>query len=66
MNDTAILVVSTGTGRCENCELTIGAVERAIGKAFPEYDVRRVFTGRTSLQRLKEGGGETWTRWSGR
>ena len=57
MNDTVILVVSTGTGSYENCELAIGAVERAIGRAFPGYEVRRAFTGRAAIERWKERGG---------
>ncbi|MCI9298841.1 MAG: sirohydrochlorin cobaltochelatase [Lachnospiraceae bacterium] len=55
--DTIILAVSTGTGRYEDCELTIGAVERAIQKAYPAYEVRRVFTGRMAIERLKENAG---------
>ncbi len=57
MSDTVILVASTGTGSYENCARSIGAVERAIAKAFPQYEVRRVFTGRTVTQRLKERDG---------
>ena len=40
-NNTAILVVSFGTGFNESRRLTIGAIEDAIARAFPNYDVRR-------------------------
>ena len=51
--DTAILVVSFGTSCNENRERTIGAIENSIQKAFPEYDVRRAFTSRIILDKLK-------------
>ncbi len=52
--DTAILVVSFGTSYNDNRDLTIGAIEEAIGKAFPEYGVRRAFTSQIIIDILAE------------
>ncbi len=52
--DTAILVVSFGTSYNDNRDLTIGAVEEAIAKAFPEYEVRRAFTSQIIIDILAE------------
>ena len=40
----AILVVSFGTSHEETREKTIGAIEKDIAAAYPEYEVRRAFT----------------------
>lgn len=40
----AILVVSFGTSYKETREKTIGAIEQAIGAAYPDWEVRRAFT----------------------
>ena len=45
----AILVVSFGTSYNESRELTIGAIENAIGEAYPDYEVRRAFTSQMIL-----------------
>lgn len=42
--DKAILVVSFGTSYKETREKTIGAIEHAIGAAYPDWEVRRAFT----------------------
>lgn len=44
MKNRAILVVSFGTTYPQTLEETIGAIEREIEKAYPEYFVRRCFT----------------------
>lgn len=52
--DTAILVVSFGTSYNESRDLTIGAIEKRIADAFPEYEVRRAFTSQIIIDKLKE------------
>ena len=54
---TAILVVSFGTSYNDSREVTIGAIEEAIKKAFPDYDVRRAFTSQIIIDKLKERDG---------
>lgn len=49
-----LLVVSFGTSYNENRDLTIGAVEQAIEKAYPQYEIRRAFTSKIILDILKE------------
>lgn len=44
MSKKAILVVSFGTSYKETREKTIGAIETAIGAAYPDWEVRRAFT----------------------
>ncbi len=51
---TAILVVSFGTSYNDSREKTIGAIENAIAKAYPQYDVRRAFTSQIIIDKLKE------------
>lgn len=53
-NNTAILVVSFGTSFNESRRLTIGAIEGAIARAFPNYNVRRALAGQVVIDRLKE------------
>lgn len=48
----AILVVSFGTTFKETREKTIGAIERCIQEAYPEYSVRRCFTSGMIISRL--------------
>lgn len=55
--DTAILVVSFGTSYNDSREATIGAIEKAIGEAFPEYEVRRAFTSQIIIDKLAERDG---------
>lgn len=49
----AILVVSFGTSYNETRAVTIEAIESAITKAFPEFDVRRAFTSQIIIDKLK-------------
>ncbi|MGI5922214.1 MAG: sirohydrochlorin cobaltochelatase [Syntrophomonadaceae bacterium] len=44
INKKAILVVSFGTSHHETREKTIGAIEKDIAAAYPEYEIRRAFT----------------------
>lgn len=53
MNKKAILVVSFGTSYHETRDKTIGAIEDAIGRAFPEYEVFRAFTSQMIINKLK-------------
>lgn len=53
----AMLVVSFGTSYGGSREKTIGAVERELSAAFPNYDVSRAFTSRIILKILKERDG---------
>ena len=55
--DSAILVVSFGTSYNDSRDITIGAVENAISKAFPQYEVRRAFTSQIIIDILKERDG---------
>ncbi len=57
----AILVVSFGTSYHDTLEKTIGAVERDIRSAFPEYEVRRAFTSNMIIKKLRERGEATDT-----
>lgn len=54
IEDAAILVVSFGTSYNDSRDITIGAVEEAIAKAFPEYEVRRAFTAQIIIDKLAE------------
>ncbi|MCG8513277.1 MAG: precorrin-4 C(11)-methyltransferase [Halanaerobiales bacterium] len=49
----AILVVSFGTSYPETRKLTIEACEEEIGRAFPDYELRRAFTSRMIINKLK-------------
>ena len=51
-----ILAVSFGTSYDDSREKTIGAVERAVAEAYPDYEVRRAFTSRMILRKLRERG----------
>lgn len=53
-NTRAILVVSFGTSYNDSREITIGAIEKKIAAAFPEYDVRRAFTSQIIIDKLAE------------
>ncbi|MDR0858153.1 MAG: sirohydrochlorin cobaltochelatase [Oscillospiraceae bacterium] len=56
MKTKALLVVSFGTSRDENRELSFGAVERSLAAEFPDYEVRRAFTSRIIRAKLAERG----------
>jgi len=53
-----LLVVSFGTSFNDSRRLTIGAVENAIEKAFPEYSVRRGFTSQIIIDHVAKRDGE--------
>ena len=53
----AILVVSFGTSYNDSREKTIGAIETAIAVAFPKWSVRRAFTSRMIIRKLRERDG---------
>ncbi|MCR4891251.1 MAG: sirohydrochlorin cobaltochelatase [Lachnospiraceae bacterium] len=52
-----ILVVSFGTSHNENRDKTIGGIERAIEKAFPDYNVARAFSSQMIINILKKRDG---------
>ena len=52
-----LLVVSFGTSCLDSCRLTIGAIEVALEKAFPEYDLRRSFTSQMIINRIQHRDG---------
>lgn len=54
MTKKAILAVSFGTTFPETRQKTIEATEKAIGDAFPDYDVFRAFTSRIVRQRIEK------------
>ena len=56
--DTAILVVSFGTSFDDSRDVTIGAVEDAIQKAFPQYEVKRAFTAQIIIEKVAKESGE--------
>lgn len=53
-SDTAILVVSFGTSYNETRKATIEAIENEIAEMYPDCDVRRAFTSRMIINKLKE------------
>lgn len=52
--DAAILVVSFGTSFNDSRDITIGAIEEAFEKEFPEYEIRRAFTSQIIIDVLKD------------
>lgn len=54
----AIVAVSYGTLNAEACEKSICAFEKALKKAFPEYELKRAFTGKRIREMIKSRGGE--------
>ena len=53
-----LLVVSVGTSFNDRRRLTIGAIESALEKAFPEYAVRRGFTSQIIIDHVAKRDGE--------
>ncbi len=53
----AILVVSFGTSHGDTREKTIGAIEKDITEAFPDYEIRRAFTSQMILKVLEKRDG---------
>jgi sirohydrochlorin cobaltochelatase len=52
-----ILVVSFGTSFQETREKTIDALEKAVAAKYPDWDVRRAFTSKMIIKKLKERDG---------
>ena len=57
MTKKAILVVSFGTSYKETREKTIDALENAVAKRYPDWEVRRAFTSKMIIKKLKERDG---------
>ena len=55
---TEILVVSFGTSFNDSRRLTIGAIEKDIAAAFPQFDVRRGFTAQIIIDHVYNRDGE--------
>lgn len=49
-----LLVVSFGTSYNDSREITIGAIEKALQEANPDYEVRRAFTSQIIIDKLKK------------
>ena len=58
IGENELLVVSFGTSYNDNRRLTVGAIEEAMEKAFPEYSVRRGFTSQIIIDHVKSRDGE--------
>lgn len=58
IGENELLVVSFGTSYNDNRRLTIGAIEDALEKAFPEYSVRRGFTANIIIEHVVRRDGE--------
>ena len=57
MTKKAILVISFGTSYKETREKTIDAVEKAVAAEYPAWEVRRAFTSKMIIKKLKERDG---------
>ena len=57
IGENELLVVSFGTSYNDSRRLTIGAVEKAVEEAFPEYSVRRAFTSQIIIDHIKSRDG---------
>ena len=55
----ALLVISFGTSYNDNREKTIGAIEGLLAESFPAWEVRRAFTSKMIIKKLKERDGES-------
>ncbi len=53
----AVLVVSFGTSHLDTLEKNIAAIEQTIGKALPEYTLRRAFTSGMIMKKLRQRDG---------
>lgn len=49
-----LLVVSFGTSYNDSRDLTIGAIEKSLQTAYPDYEIRRAFTSQIIIDKLKE------------
>ena len=57
-NKKAVLVVSFGTSYNDSREKTIGAVEKKVAEAFPDYDQKRAFTSQIIIDKVAKRDGE--------
>lgn len=57
IGENEILVVSFGTSFNDNRRLTIGAIEDAVEKAFPDWSVRRAFTAQIIIDHVEKRDG---------
>lgn len=53
IGENELMVVSFGTSYNDSRRLTVGAIEEAIEKAFPDYSVRRGFTSQIIIDHVK-------------
>lgn len=58
IGENELLVVSFGTSFNDNRRNTIGAIEDALEKAFPDWSVRRAFTSQIIIDHVKSRDGE--------
>lgn len=58
IGENELLVVSFGTSYNDSRRLTIGAIEKDLSKAFPDYSVRRAFTSQIIIDHVKKRDGE--------
>ena len=58
IGEAELLVISFGTSYNDNRRLTIGAIEKAMQEAFPDYSVRRGFTSQIIIDHVKDRDGE--------
>jgi sirohydrochlorin cobaltochelatase len=56
-NKPVLLVVSFGTSFNDSREKTIGAIERALAGAYPDYEQRRAFTSQIIINKLQKRDG---------
>lgn len=54
IGENELLVVSFGTSYNDSRRLTIGSIENALEKAFPDYSVRRGFTSQIIIDHVKK------------
>ncbi|MCX7715597.1 MAG: sirohydrochlorin cobaltochelatase [Clostridia bacterium] len=54
MEKKAVLVISFGTTHTDTLEKTIGAVEKDIAEAFEGFEIRRAFTSKMVIEKLKK------------
>jgi len=57
IGENELLVVSFGTSYNDSRRLTVGAIEDAMEKAFPDYDVRRGFTANIIIEHVQRRDG---------
>ena len=58
IGESELLVLSFGTSFNDSRRLTIGSIEEALEKAFPDYSVRRGFTANIIIDHVKSRDGE--------